>query len=401
MEKLPEELIAKIFSYLTDSTSAIVASQVCSYFKLVATTQIRAMKLKLASEKVDEIRFVQEALGEFQALKKLKLEISFDVNSVDKSRFCHRFREKLTHLTLRDMTFLNPFFDHCQPFSITSLTIQNSDLTSCSNQVSQFIVRFCPKLTHLTISGCSGLEIESLNYIGQNLNETTIENFQFLPTYSYFDVSQTPSADHQWTIEKLKTLSIRSTIVVMRKNFVRNLIGRRSENLTTLELIAELDLGDHLATKIIQNFPNLQKLSLGKGCAVMRNEDFLNLCNFYKNLKSLEFHFSQSDSVLDLKGLRRNESMEELTVGLTKNISLTDVKSIAKQLPNVTRLNIVLYFLSTSNQKFLTFLTKTFPNVKHIQFQRTGMSENMKFTAIKDEIDSHLKHFDEIKNLAN
>lgn len=398
--QLPVELIAKIFSYLADP---IAASQVCSYFKLVATTQIRSIDVHLRSEKSDQIKFMQEALGDFLALKRLKLFCSFDVNNLGKSEFCNRFSEKLTQLVLREMTFLNPFFDQPRIFTnLKELTIENSDLSSCSNQISHFILTCCPKLKDLTISGCSGLEIESLNCVGQNLHQTQIENFQLLPTYSYFDVSESESSDHHWRIEKLKKLSIRSKLVVMKKNFVRNVIGMRNEGLKTLELIAELDLGEPLAAKIISNYPNLTKLSIGRGCSIIRNEDFSNLCNFYKQLKSFEFHFSQSDSDLRLKNLRRNESIDDLTLGLTKNISIDNVTSIAKCLPKVRCLNIALYNFSSSYEvaEFLRVIIKIFPSLTDLEFQRTGMSETIKYTAIKQEIDSHnLRHFDDIRNL--
>lgn len=162
MEELPEELIEKIFSYLVDP---ITAAETCSYFKLVATTQIRAIQIKLSSEKSDQIRFKQDALEEFRALKKLKLEVSFDVNNVEKSKFCNRFRDKLVHLVLREMTFLNPFFDNRDiSFSnLTTLAIENSDMSSCSDQISHFVLKCCPQLKNLIITGCSGLEIDSLN----------------------------------------------------------------------------------------------------------------------------------------------------------------------------------------------------------------------------------------------
>lgn len=347
---------------------------------------------------------MRKVLREFIALKKMKLEVSFDVYNVEKARFCIQFSNKITNLVLREMTFLNPFFS--QPDSIFSkletFTMENSDLTSCSSQICHFILRCCPQLKNLTISGCSGLEIESLNYIGKNLNQTPIENFQLLPTYSYFDISQTSSTDPYWTIENLKTLSIRSKLVIMKKNFVRNVIRQRNEKLTNLELIAELDLGENLAYKIVENYPNLEKLSLGRGCSEIENEDFAYLCNKYQKLKSLEFHFSQSDYPLDLRDLRRNESITDLALGLSKDITRENIAQIAQRLPNISRLNITLYHFSVSTQEFLSYIIRLFSNVQHLEFQRTGISENMKFTAIKEEIDSpNLRHFDDIRNLTN
>ncbi|CRK86943.1 CLUMA_CG000760, isoform A [Clunio marinus] len=405
MDELPEEIVAKIFSYLIDGISLIAVSQVCSYFKLVATTQVRSINIKLSSEKTDEIKYLQKSLEELSALKKLKLEVSFDVHNLEKSQFCHRHSNVITNLFLREMTFLNPFFENPNILfpSLTSLTIENSDLTSCSAEITHFILKCCPKLKTLTISGCSGLEIDSLNYIGQCLNQTVIENFQLLPTYSYFDISESPFIGH-WTIENLKTFSIRSKLVVVKKNFAKNLISRPSDNLKTLELIAEIDFGENLTRKIIQNFHNLEKLSIGKGCLKIENEDFIILCNFFKRLKSLEFHFSQSEIKLDMENLQENSSIIELTVGLTKNITLDNLKVIAKCLPSVDRLSIIIYGyqLTSSNQEFLSFITNIFPNVQHLEYQKTGMHENMKFTAIKDEIDlPNFRHFDDIKYLTS
>lgn len=398
MEELPEEIIAKIFNYLNDP---ITASQVCLYFNQIATTRIRSIDIKVTSEKSERIKFLRESLHDFQSLKKLKLDLSFDVNNAEKSKFCYQFSDKLTQLVLREMTFLNPFFSRPKVTfsSLTALTIENSDLCSCSVEISNFILRCCPELKDLTISGCSGLEIDSLNNIGQNLHHTQIENFQLLPTYSYFDVAST---ENHWMIDNLKTLSIRSKLVVMKKNFVKNVIGRRSEKLRALELIAEIDLAEPLAARITSNYPNLEKISLGKGCSMIKNEDFSSLCNFYKKLKSFEFHFSQSDEPVNLTNLRRNDSIGELTLGLTKNVTLSDVALIANRLTRITQLKIVLYYFSTSNQEFLTLITKIFPQVQHLEFQRTGMIENLKFTAIKGEIDApNLRHFDDIRNLTN
>lgn len=402
MENLPVELITKIFSYISDH-NIVTASQVSAYFQLVAATQIREVDLKISTERSDQIKKYQDVLSGFQALRKIKLAIYYDSNNVLKAKLCHHFSDQLTQLALREMTFLNPYF--CHPnislVNLESLIIENSDLSS-SDRLPQFILQSCPRLKTLTISGCSGLEIESLEYIGQRLNQTQIEHFQLLPTYSYFDSSQSSSIDHHWTLDNLKSLSIRSKLVVMKKNFVRNLIGRSSGELRALELIAELDLGDNLASRIIHNYPNLEKLSLGKGCSIITNEDFYKLCNFYKNMKSFEFHFSQAEESLDLRRLNKNFSINELTIGITKNISTENLTRIASCLPNVSKLRIVLYYLSPSNQEFLILITKIFPNVQTLEFQRTGMSQNMKFTAIKEEVDSpNSRHFDDIKHLSN
>lgn len=404
MGNLPEELVAKIFSYLENP---ITVSQVCSYFKLVATAQSRKMQLRISNETSDQIRAAEQALIDFKALRELKIEIQFDTNNECKAKLVNRFSQQITHLALKELTFLNPFFAQRDVIfsNLTSFSIENSDLSS-SDQLPHFILRCCPKLTNLTLSGCSGLEIDHLEEIGRNLNQTPIEHFYLHPTYSYFDSTQNSSPHEHWTIEKLKTLSIRSKLVVIRPNFVKNIVGRRNENLTTLELIAELDLGENLAPKIIQNYPNLRKLSLGKGCSILRNEDFIVLCNFYKKLRSLEFHFALSDEILELRALEANESIKDLTIGLTKNVTDENIIKIARCLPNVTRLSVVLYYLSTSNQVFLTLIMQLFPNLQHIEFQRVGMTENMKFTrtrrSVQDEIDSpHLRHFDEIKLLPN
>lgn len=403
MANLPEELVAKIFSYLENP---ITVSQVCSYFKLVAVSQSRRMNLRIANDSAEQITALEKALIDFKALRELKIEIQFDTNNEYKAKFINRFCDKITHLSLRELTFLNPFFAQRDVIfsNLTSFSIENSDLTS-SDQLPHFILRCCPKLKYLTLSGCSGLEIDSLEEIGRNLNQTPIEHFHLLPTYSYFDCAQASSPYEHWTIDRLKTLSIRSKLVVMKKNFVKNVLGRRNENLRTLELIAELDLGENLAPKIIQNYPNLRNLSLGRGCTVLRNEDFTLLCNFYKNLRSLEFHFAISDECLDLRALEKNESIKDLTIGLPKNVTDENIMKIARCLPNVSRLSVVLYYLSTSNQEFLTLIMNLFPRLQHIEFQRVGMSENMKFSAIRsrqDEIDSpNLRHFDEIKHLPN
>lgn len=300
------------------------------------------------------------------------------------------------------MTFLNPFFLLENVFhNLTSLTVENSDLSSSSNELTAFILNCCPKLTNLTITGCSGLDIDALENLGRNLNQTNIENFKLLPTYSYFDVTQEILTNQHWTIENLRLLSIRSKLVVMKKNFVQHLIGRRSEKLKVLELIGSLDLGEFLVPKIMLNYPNLEKISIGKGCSVVRNGDFSNISNYYKNLKSLEFHFAQSEEDLDLKSLERNESLLELTLGLTNNISMDSLAIISKCLCNVERLRIVLYYMSTSNQEFLTNITKIFPKIIHLEFQRTGMSENIRFSApilqIKNEIGA--RPFEDIINL--
>lgn len=357
------------------------------------------MELRISNETPEQIKAAAIALDDFKALRELKIEIQFDTNNDYKAKFINRFSDQITHLTLRELTFLNPFFVQRDVIfsKLTSFSIENSDLTSC-DQLPHFILRCCPKLKNLTLSGCSGLDIDSLEEIGRNLSQTPIEHFHLLPTYSYFDCAQASSPYEHWTIDRLKTLSIRSKLVVMKKNFVKNILGRRNENLTTLELIAELDLGENLAPKIIQNYPNLLNLSLGKGCSVLRNEDFTLLCNFYKKLRSLEFHFASSDECLDLRALEKNESIKDLTIGLTKNVSEENIMKIARCLPDVTRLSVVLYFLSTSNQEFLTLIMQLFPHLIHIEFQRVGMSENLKFSAIKD---SPNRHFDEIKLLPN
>jgi uncharacterized protein YjbI with pentapeptide repeats len=395
MENLPEEILAEIFSYL-DGLELITASRVCSLFKLVITTHTRTVKVKLSNEK--RFENILKSLEDFPSLRKLRLEIMFDVRNIEKSNFCNQFRDKLTDLKLSEMTFLNPFFDNpdISFCNLKSLSIENSDLSTCSSEFSRFVLR-CSKLKKLTINGCSGLEIDSLNFLGQNLDQTKLEEFNLFPTYCYLDVP----VGQYWRIENLTSLSVRSKLIVMKKNFAKNLIGSKSIKLKTLELVAEVDAGEGLVTTIMSNFPNLEKLSLGKGCSQVKNEDFSTLCNFYSRMKSLEFHFSHSHTELDLRSLQKNEQICELTLGLTRNITTDNLKTISKNLPNLTRISIVLYCHMTPNQHFLCLFRKVFPKVIHLDFQRTGMSENMKFTSIHEEVHSpHLRHFDDIAKYA-
>lgn len=395
--ELPEEVIAEIFGYLTDT---ITVSRVCLFFNLVARLRTRFINVNLSKQNSETIVATRETLKEFQNLREIILEISYDINIEEKSAFCNFFREKISKLMLREMSCLNPFLTHPSN-NLTVLKLENSDLSSCSNELCNFLLS-CPLLNDLSIIDCSGLEVESLNLIGQYLNQTSIKRLLLFLTYSYFDISQTVSTE--WTIEKLKSFSIKSKFVVMKKNFAKNIIARRNENLKILEFIGkvEVDFDEPLIPKIIQSFPNLEKLSLARGCSVITNEDFCKACNFYRKLKSLEFHFSKSDSQFDLEGLQKNESIETLTIGLTNAITFKNLSMISKCLPNVCRLNIILYYFPLSNKEFMSSILEIFPKIQYLSYQRTGMSEEMKFTAITQEtVSSQMRHFDDVKNLTN
>jgi hypothetical protein len=380
MENLPIELLIYIFNYVPNHIISI--SQVCRYFNSIATEQIRKTAINFHRESEKHIDNVSKHLEAFKGLKSLDVTLGFDVNIAEKADFCAIHSNKITHLILSDFSFLNPFFDklNVNYSNLNTLIIENSDLTSSSDDLPNFILKSCSNLKSLKISGCSGLEIDSLNAIGQNLCNTKIEKLELHPTYSYFDMSTQNNRDESWTIENLNTLSVRSKLVVMKKNFVRNMLGnkRKFPNMRKLELIAELNFGNNFISVLTQQFPNLECLSIGKGVMDVHNQDFTTICNQYKSLRALEFHFIHQDEPLDLRYLQINQCITKLTIGLTKDISHDDLQKISKNLPNLTHLSVILYYLISSNKDYLEQLIKTFSNVKQICFSHIGMLEKIK-----------------------
>jgi len=380
MENLPIELLIYIFNYVPNHIISI--SQVCRYFNSIATEQIRKVSINFNRECEKHIENVSKHLETFKGLKALDVKFEFDVNIAEKADFCAIHSNKITHLILSDFSFLNPFFDRLNVnySNLKTLIIENSDLTSSSDDLPDFILKSCSNLKNLKISGCSGLEIDSLNKIGQNLCNTEIEKLELHPTYSYFDMSTQNNRDESWTIENLNTLSVRSKLVVMKKNFVRNMLGnkRKFPKMRKLELIAELNFGNNFISVLTQQFPNLDCLSIGKGVMDVHNQDFLTICNQYKSLRALEFHFIHQDEPLDLRYLQINQCITKLTIGLTKEISHADLQKISKCLPNLTHLSVILYYLISSNKDYLEQLIKTFSNAKQICFSHIGMLDKIK-----------------------
>lgn len=378
MEYLPIEILLHIFEYIPNDIIAI--SQTCRTFNLIATTQIRKITIQLQRENDRQIKTISKELTRFKALKSLTIKASYDVNISEKAEFCLTHSNKITHLTLSDFSFLNPFFDKINLTygNLVTLRIENSDLTSSTDELPDFILK-CSSLINLRLFGCSGLEITSLNRIGRALCNTRIENLHLHPSYSYFDISQ-DTRDDSWTIENLKTLSVRSRLVVMKKNFVRNMLGnnRKFPNLRKLELIAELNFGHNFTSVLMNQFPNLESLAIGKGVIDVHNQDFMTLCNYYKSLKYFEFHFIHHDEPLDLRYLQKNISIQTLTIGLTKEITMENLEKMSQSLPGLTHLSIILYYLIPSNQDFLDQLLKIFPAVRKVCFTHIGMVDKIK-----------------------
>lgn len=361
---LNEDVLIIIFNYVPEMIFEI--SQVCKLFNQIVTNRIRQIKLSLNQNNPED---VSEKLATLN-INSIKLSMSYDQFIEEKSVFCNQFSEKITSLILRHMTFLNPIFE--KSFNnLDELIIYKCDLTSCTN-FSEFIIVGCKVLTNLKIIGCSGLDIEELNSLGKQLYKTNIIHIKLKPNYSYFDVPQSVNEKEYWTIEKLKTLSIRSKLVVMKKNFIRNVFAKRSENLRKLELIADIDFGEQLITRIIQNYPKLEYLAIGKGCSIVKNDDFLTLCNHYKNLKSLEFHFSNQDDSLDLSSLEQNESIRELCLGINKNVSAGHLALISQKLPNIGKLQIIQYNMQNVDKAKENTIVSIFSNVKHIELHEPG-----------------------------
>lgn len=377
--RLPTELLIEIFNYQPEMILKL--SQVCKYFNLIATTQIKNIEINVGIEPDYEIEAIAKQLEKFNSIRALKVTMAFDHNIAEKAELCAMNNNKITDLILSDFSFLNPFFDNSDISfdNLKTLKIDNSDLSSSSVELQVFILKSCKNLKTLTISGCCGLEIFSLNEIGRNLHHTKIENLHLSPTYSYFDMSSYQT-NQNWTIENLKVLSIKSKLVVMKKNFVRNMLGnpQKFPNLSKLELIAELNFGGDIVPVIIQQFPSLRYISLGKGVSTIHNHDFPTICNNYSNLNSLEFHFNNQDETLDLKPLRNNTALNQLTIGLTKNITLDNLQTISNCFSNLKKISIILYYLIPSNEKYLKDLIKIFPHVIELNLQRIGITENIK-----------------------
>lgn len=399
MNELPVELLLEIFDHLSDPTSLV---EVSPFIRDVVTTQIRKIHLKLADESVDRLLMMKNVLGEFRGLKKIRLEITKDVNNQEKAAFYQEFYEKVAKLSLKDMTFLNLYFGSQITSTLESLSLIKCDLSTSSQDISQFVINSCPNLKSLTIDECSGMEMDSLNYIGENLHRTKIEHLNLMPSYVYFDVLHQHIHPH-WSIEKLKTLSIRTKFTIVQKNFMLKLLGKQSDVLETLELIVEMEFDQNLTSIIVNKFPNLKRLSIGKGCNIIKNEDFVTICNSYQNLKAFEFHFNHNEKNFDTRGMRTNKSITELTLGITLPITAENLKKVGECLPNVTHLNIVRYHPpSTSSQDFLNDITQAFPRISFLEFQRTGSNENIKFSAMKEKLvseinDMNIRNLNEIK----
>ncbi|KAG5672649.1 hypothetical protein PVAND_002762 [Polypedilum vanderplanki] len=378
INKLPPELLIQIFNYMPEMI--VNVAKVCKYFNVIATSQIKNLSIIFERESEEKIISISDELNNFKSIHNMKLACSLDVNIAEKADFCAMHSNKITHLILSDFSFLNPFFDqHDVIFTkLHTLEIINSDLTSSSEELPSFILKTCIALKNLKISGCSGLEIESLNEIGRNLCNTKIEKIELHPTYSYYDMR---NIDESWTIENLKTLSVRSKLVVMKKNFVRNMLGnrRKSLNLKRLELIAELHFGSNFISTILQQFPNLEHLAIGKGVTEIRNNDFTDICNQYNQLKTLEYHFIHHDENLELKHrLNVNESLQSLTIGITKIINFNDLTRISKSFPNLKKLSLIVYYVISSNEEYIKRIIKIFPHIKEFNLNHIGQLENIK-----------------------
>lgn len=381
MNTLPPEILIKIFNELKEIKKLIAISKVCKYFKDIILSHTRQISIELgSSESREQIEDISKIFGNFSGLRAAKLEISYDANLTEKADFCKKHSTNITHLVLSEITFLNPILDHQTFDNLITVQIQKCDLVSCSQTFADFILS-CRSLKHLTISYCDGLDIDALNSIGRQLHTTQIENFELFPTYSYYDVSSQHDNDDSefWRIDKLKNFSVRSStkeIVVMKKNFVRKMLGRMvCNNLTKLELNAELNYGDdNFVLYLINHFPSLDTLLLGRGVSSMKNQDFVNICNGFKNLQSLEFHFVQADSALEIRSLQSNSTINNLTLGITKEVKIEDLKFIASRFKNLEKVSIIFYNIQRPSQEYLKEITKIFPRV---QCQKTGQKNSL------------------------
>ena len=153
------------------------------------------------------------------------------------------------------------------------------------------------------------------------------------------------------------------------KKCVMNIIGRSSKRLKVLELIGEIGLGENITQKIIDNYPNLEVLALGKGCSKVKNNDFNRICNNYGNMKQLEFHFSEEDEEPNFTLEKKERFIETLTLGLTKDISIPD---LGLYFPNIRELKVILYFKPLSNKDFVDNIIKYLPQIEVLEFQVPG-----------------------------
>lgn len=381
--ELPPEILFEIFDYIKEIKALIAISKVCKYFKDIIFTHTREISINLgSSESKQDIEEISRQFENFSGLRIAKVEISYDANLTEKAEFCKKHSTKITHLMLSEITFLNPILNHqnFDNFSLLKIHIQKCDLASCSQTLAEFILS-CKHLKHLTISYCDGLDIDALNFIARQLYTTQIENFELFPSYSYFDDASSHENESKfWRIEKLKSFSVRSStkeIVVMKKNFVRMMLGRMiCDNLKKLELNAELNYGDNFVPFLITHFPSLDTLLLGRGVSSMKNQDFVNICNGFKYLKTLEFHFVHPESALELRSLQRNSMLNEITLGMTKDVTIDDLKIIASRLRNLKKVSIVFYNISQPSLRTLKEIKNLFPSL--VQFHKTGQKNCLK-----------------------
>jgi hypothetical protein len=376
MDKIPPEIFIKIFCYVRDINDLIATSNTCKRFNEIISNHIKNLSICFGENATkEEIETAsREIQANFSSIKSINLQVTQDVWLEEKTKFIETYSENITQLTIKHMSFLNTIFDLRTFHNLAKLHVDKCDLTSSSRELIDFILQGCINLKHLCISSCDGLDVDSLSNLGKQLNQTKIETFELLPSFAYYDIPG--NGGDYWRIENLKTLSVRSSnneVVVMKKGFVRKMIGRDvCENLTKLELAAEINYGENLVPLIANNFPNLITLVLSRGASAITNQDFVTICNRLKNLKKLEFHFLNDDKDLKMQLLKRNLSIEELTLGLTNDFSIDNFKAIQKCLSSLKNLSVIHYnFKSSTSQEYFQKISKIFPN-NLVQFQRTG-----------------------------
>lgn len=380
MEQLPPEILIKIFDFVNDFISLIAISQTSKRFNEIIKNHVRTLsitfdknitkgEIETASKEIQEI---------FLSLKSIELAIEKDEWLDEKTQFLKIYSKHIKQLTLKDVSFLNTIFGVRNFTSLIKLQISKCDLTSSSSELTNFILQGCIRLKYLGIWSCEGLDVGSLNELGKNLKSTNIVTFQLLPSFAYFDI-QNNDADY-WRIENLKTLSVSSSnkeVVVMKKGFIRTMLGRSvCKNLVALKLAAEINCGENFVPLIIRNFPNLNNLVLGRGVSAIKMQDFIAICNGLKHLKKLEFHFNGDFKDLKMLHLKRNSSIEELVLGLTEDFPIENLKIIKKCLLNIKNLSVIYYnFKSSTSQEYRQQVYKIFP--KLVQFHRTGQFQHL------------------------